>query len=368
MQAIPANRRTNRKPRQAARCAGSEKKQAALCPAGHIADGFLKHRFLPLYHQEGLIPCKKQVERNFFKSLSQLAGCCSFLPLNVSAKPYPYNILLSYWDAQQQINDVKKDTELFIITNDRSEVMLYSKETVQTGSTLYYIPVMPLYRLLQDRRQKQCAELLLSVFAYLFRMAGVPYYRDQGSYLFHHYEIMEEWTESEMDGGDTQDYLQNRSALRIAAYYGDRMHRKIYNLYHLTHFRERIDGFVPQNRFQRDCLKIARDAFNIWEQYPKHTIYEHIPDEWEQDEEENGDYEEKIRIDEYISFISENEGSLFDSLSQMVNDEFNEMGFVQEPTVTTVYDQSDKEAESLDFERRLLDMITDLCTLLNELQ
>jgi hypothetical protein len=77
--------------------------------------------------------------------------------------------------------------------------------------------------------------------------------------------------------------------------------------------------------------------------------------------------EENIRVNEYISFIAESEGSLYDSLSEMVNSEFNERGNIEEPVIIRLYNQLNEQRDSLDFERRLFAMITDLCTLLNDL-
>ena len=49
MEIISANRSIRRKRKQFARCTGDKKEQANLSTVGVIADGFLKHQFLPLF-------------------------------------------------------------------------------------------------------------------------------------------------------------------------------------------------------------------------------------------------------------------------------------------------------------------------------
>jgi len=103
MDTLSADRRIRRKPEQAARRAGSSKEQNALRSEGFIANNFIKYRFLPVYEQAEIIPHKKEVEKGFFKSLSILAEAHHFSLLDVSDRPYPYNILLAHWDASQQL-------------------------------------------------------------------------------------------------------------------------------------------------------------------------------------------------------------------------------------------------------------------------
>jgi hypothetical protein len=75
-----------------------------------------------------------------------------------------------------------------------------------------------------------------------------------------------------------------------------------------------------------------------------------------------------VRAGQYISFIAENEGWLFDNMVQMVESELNECSHIEEPTITQVFD--DPKAvlcEGLGFEHRILQLIHDLCTILNQL-
>ncbi|PMX76362.1 hypothetical protein C1Y21_34515, partial [Pseudomonas sp. MPR-R2A3] len=70
------------------------------------------------------------------------------------------------------------------LVQDRMKTFFISEERYQTGSTLYYIPVMPLFEMLHDPKRKRTAHLLVSVCSYLYHIADIPYYRQENSYLY----------------------------------------------------------------------------------------------------------------------------------------------------------------------------------------
>ncbi len=364
MAIISTDRHIRRKPQQAARCSSGKKKQTTVCTAAQSADGILKHRFLPLYQAADKLPPKKQAERDFFKSLSTLAQKQAIEVMNVSDKPYPYNVLLAHWDAACKLGERLAEHELIIATDENKNTVLVSKETCDTGASLYYIPILPLYRLLQDKKQKRAAELLLSVFAYLYHVADVPYYRDEYTFAYTNYEILKEWMEEDCET-DQEDLDKYKSDFNVAFHYGDVMQRKLFNKYHLKQFRERVEQYAPCSPFELDCLKTAKDTLDLYEQYPNHTIYKHI----EVQETEDNDYEEnqRIEIGEYVSFIADSTGNLYQTFSEMVNNDFNERPNMSIPVLKTVYDNTQLDKDDLEFERLFFSMLCDLCTILNDL-
>jgi hypothetical protein len=250
--------------------------------------------------------------------------------MGVENKPYPYNILLAHMHIQKQLRKSEQDIELSIIQEDDSYIKLTTTHTYDTGMTLYYIPVLPLYRLLQKKKQKQTAELLLSVFAYLYHIAGIPYYRDDYSALSYYYECMEEWLMDDLECNDTEQLNSDFSEFNEASYYGDVMLRKMYNPYQLNSFQQRIDNYKPSNSFQKDCLCVANKARRLLLEYPDCTIFRNTSNqEFEFDD-------EVIKAEQYISFIADNEGLLYENIARMVNDEFNECGEIQQPTILQI--------------------------------
>ncbi|TCN59590.1 hypothetical protein [Flavobacterium circumlabens] len=71
-------------------------------------------------------------------------------------------------------------------------------------------------------------------------------------------------------------------------------------------------------------------------------------------------------MEKYISFIADTKGWLYESLSESINNEFNEYGAMEEPTICKHFDASAITAGSLDFENRLFPLLNDLCGLLYE--
>nr|WP_315246697.1 hypothetical protein [uncultured Flavobacterium sp.] len=361
MQTIQAVRGIRRKHKQASRCAPSKKEPKQFGSARTPADGFLRHSFLPLFEMGKKIPDQFQIENDFFNSLAILTGLYGFEVLDTTGKSYPYNILLAHCDAQKQLNSLGRDIELSIMQED-SSVKLATKHIYNTCNTLYYIPVLPLYRLLQNRKQKQTAELLLSVFACLYHIAGIPYYREDSSCLFYHYECMEEWLIDDLEDEESENGNSMISELNTASYYGDVMHRKMYNPYHLSVFEKRIGSYKFNNSFEKDCLSVAKQALALMLEYPSGTIFQNTSNEVFESE------EGIIRAEQYISFIAHTDGALYENIARVINDEFNECCEIEEPTILQIYDaQNELTRKALDFEYRLFPLLNDLCTLLNNM-
>lgn len=361
MQTIQAVRGIRKRHKQTTRCAPSKKEPKQFSSARSFADGFLRHSFLPLFERSKKIPDQNQVEKDFFNSLAILTRLYGFEVLNTTGKSYPYNILLAHADIQKQLNSLGRDIELSIMQDD-SSVKLASKHVYNTCNTLYYIPVLPLYKLLQDRKQKQTAELLLSVFAYLYHIAGIPYYREDSSCLYYHYECMEEWMIDELEDEESETGNSMISELNTASYYGDVMHRKMYNPYHLSVFEKRISSYKFNNSFEKDCLSVAKKALALMLEYPDCTIFQSTSNrEFENDE-------GIIRAEQYISFIADTDGLLYENIARVINDEFNECSEIEEPTLLQIYDsENELTHKALDFECRMFPLLNDLCTLLNNM-
>ncbi|KUJ59496.1 hypothetical protein AR687_22770 [Flavobacteriaceae bacterium CRH] len=362
MQTIQTARGIRRKHKQASRCAGSKKETEQFRSARTTADGFLRHSFLPLFEQAKNLPDRFLVENDFFNSLAILTRLYGFETMDVTNKSYPYNILLAQTEIQKQLIQSGQDIELKIVQDDDGTVKLVTNHTYNTSNTLYYIPVLPLFRLLQNRKQKQTAELLLSVFAYLYHIAGIPYYRENNSYLFYTYECMEEWLLEDLQDEDCESGNNMMSELNNAVYHGDIMLRKIYNPYHLKAFEKRIETYNPSTSFEKDCLSVGRQALALLREYPGDTIFRNTSNR-EFDSEEG-----IIRAEQYISFIADSDGLLYENIARVVNDEFNECSQMEEPTVLQIYDtQNELSNTALDFEYRLFPLLNDLCTLLSNM-
>jgi hypothetical protein len=249
-----------------------------------------------------------------------------------------------------------------MVEDDNGQVNAVTVDTYEMNQTLNYIPVLPLYRLLRNKKRKHAGELLISVFAYLNHEAGIPYYRDNCTPMDYNYEMLYEWYAEERESYQEAEFNSMMSDFRAVVHYGDVIFRKIYNRYHLQHFAERVNRFVPCDAFDTDCLSIARAALRLYESYPQQSVFRHI----QPIEDEDADAG-IIRAEEWISFVADTRGWLYEQLEQTINNQFQECGYVEEPKLVTVFDKPDTPIETLDFEYALFEMIGDLCTLLNDI-
>jgi hypothetical protein len=362
MQTIQAVRGIRRKHKPIARCAGDKKEQEQFRSARIPTDGFLRQSFLPLFEQGENLPNPIQTQKGFFDSLAILTRLYGFERVEVTNKSYPYNIFLTHEHIQKQLRKSHQDIELKILQDYDGIVKLATNHIYNTSHTLYYIPVLPLYRLLQNKKQKQTAELLLSVFAYLYHIVGIPYYRENNSYLFYQYECMEEWLIDDLEDEESEEDNSMISEFNKAMCYGDIMLRKMYNPYNLNCFQKRIDNYKSSTSFEKDALNVTKKALALLREYPSETIFSNTSNcEFDNDE-------GVIKAEQYISFVADNDGLLYENIVRIVNDEFNECSQIEEPTVLQIYDtENDLSNNVLDFEYRLFPLINDLCTLLNNM-
>ncbi|SCY74617.1 hypothetical protein SAMN02927916_3156 [Flavobacterium anhuiense] len=340
----------------------NQKGQTAVRTSGYVANDFLRTSFLPRLKETEIVQaCREnaKMERDFYTSLSKLAE-----HYDINLKPsqflgYPYNIALALKDAEEQLKQKVRNWEEIRLVQDSKKTFFTSEERYSTGSTLYYIPVIPLYRWLKNPKRKQIAQLFLSVCSYLYHLADIPYYRQENSYLYWMYEMHKDWVTEDDYGEDTENNLREFAQ---AEWIGDRMEQKIYNNANLKHFKDRIDRFKVKDKIDIDCLKVAQEAYAIYQKYPSESIFRNAKPNGEANEE---DMDNIISMQKYISFCADGKGWLMDNLVQSVNNELQEYGQMEEPIIIKRFDGSDIIANTLEFENRLLSMIDELTYILN---
>jgi len=343
---------------------GAER-QTAIRTNSNATNGILKCTFLPkLKTAKSVQACEEttKTERDFYQSLSKLAEHYRIEPMQTKDFGYPYNIALSMWDMEAKLKRTNTNWDGFKLIQDSKKTYLTSEERYNTGTTLYYIPIVPLFQMLKDPKRKKTAQLLLSVYSYLYHIADIPYYRQENSYLFWMYEMMTDWVEQDDETAETETY---KSELRQAEQIGDKIERKLFNSINLKLFKQRLNNFKSRDTFDKDCLQIACNMFALYTEYPTASIFRNAP-MYEEDPDNDDTENEAIGMQKYISFIADTKGWLYESLSDSINNEFNEYGVMEEPTISKSFDGSEITATNLDFENRLFALLNDLCGLLYE--
>ncbi len=343
-------------------CQRNPKGQTAVRTDTHAADSFLRNSFLPkLAEMELAEPCNETAtrERDFYQSLSLVAEHYQIQPMQTQIYGYPYNMALALWNLEEQLKSKVKDWEEITLEQQNKKTFLTSQERYNTGATLYYIPVVPLYRLLKQKKRKQNALLLLSVCSYLYHGVNIPYYRQENSFLHWQYEMLKEWL---TDDDESEEAFICKIEFDQADWIGDRMEKKIFNPANLTYFKERLNCFKCKDALDLDCLKLAQEAFTLLGQYPNENVFRNARPNGET---EIDDRENSVTMDTYVSFYADGKGWLHQHLIQCVNSELQEYGEIEEPCILKRFDGSNITENNLDFENRLFALLEELIDLLN---
>ena len=149
----------------------STKRQAEIRTDSNVTNGFLKSAFLPKLQTAQSVQACKKTERDFYQSLSNLAEHYSIEPMLTQEYGYPYNMALAVWDAETKLKRTNINWDSLRLVQDSRNTYFVSEERYEAGMTLYYIPIVPLFRMLHDKERKQSSQLLLSVCSYLYRIA-----------------------------------------------------------------------------------------------------------------------------------------------------------------------------------------------------
>lgn len=346
-------------------CKRSTERQMEIRTDSHATNDILKCTFLPkLKTEQSLQACGEttKMERDFYTSLSKLAEHYRIEPMRTKEFGFPYNLVLSMWDMETNLKLTVTNWNSLRLVRDCRKTYLISGERYDTGTTLYYIPVVPLFEMLHDNKRKKNAQLLVSVCSYLYHIADIPYYRQEDSYLYWQYEMHKEWVERDDETDETECY---KSELRKAELIGDRIEQKLFNPINLRVFEQRLNRFNCLGTFDQECWQIACDAYALYTEYPNTTIFRNAAKP-EKDPYADDYDNEIVGMERYIAFVADTEGWLYESLEDSINNEFNENGEIEEPTICKRFDESDITATNLDFENRLFALLNDLCSLLYE--
>jgi hypothetical protein len=344
------------------RCERSSERQTQISTNANASDGFLKTSFLPkLQEPKTVQACQKtaKTEKDFYKSLSKLAEHYKIEPLPTNQFEYPYNIALAIWNIEEKLKERVLNWQEIRLVQDSKKTYFISEEKYNTGTTLYYIPIEPLYQMLHDPKRKRNAQLLISVCSYLYHIADIPYFRQEDTYLYWMYEMHKDWIEQDDETEETETY---KFEFNKAELIGDCIEKKLFNSINLKVFEQRLNSFKSCDTFDKDCWQMAYNAFALYTEYPHTSIFRNAP--IKNDPESEAEEYEVIGMEKYISFISQTKGWLYESITDRINNEFNEYGLMEEPTICKCFDQNEVTNTSLDFENRLFALLDDMCSLL----
>ncbi len=336
------------------------KRQSKIRTDCNATNGVLKCTFLPKLKMVQSIQTCKKTERDFYKSLSLLANHYHIIPMQSQQFYFPYNIALAMWDLKNKLKQTIENWEDVRLIKNEEKIYIESTERYDTETTLYYIPIIPLFKMLRNKKRRHTAKLLLSVCSYFYHIVNIPYYRQEESYLYWVYEMHKEWIELEEDTHEIKSYKRE---FIISEIIGDRIEQKLYNLANLKAFEKRINSFRVRDTLDKVCFKVASNAYALFKEYPTTSIFRNAR-LYEQNSYEYCD--EVIGMEKYIAFVADIKGWLYENLVESINNEFNECDKIEEPSIKKSFDGRRITTMNLDFEKRLFAVLNDLAGLLYE--
>lgn len=303
------------------------------------------------------------MEAEFFRSLDYLLSRYELPPINLGHLPFPQNVSAAYAEVSAAIRQQQANVNCLIIKDEQHRATLALLKTYDTGRCLYYIPVRPLWNLSQSAQQQPLAELLLSVYAYLYQVAHIPFYTGEASYLDGQYDSLQNWIdEAEYESGEDQAYAdEQRGQLLLLRDAGNRLMTFLRDKDWVGRFEARLGAYRQTEGHSEAIAELASRFLQLYAEYPTNGLFDHIRDDLIAPEET-----ERIRGEQYISFYWSGNDCLCDMLFEMVNNDFQECGITDEPVVLQLFDSPQTTfTGTLDFENRLFGLISQLCELLN---
>ena len=275
---------------------------------------------------------------------------------------FPQNIAALYGQAVKTLAGKDKRVELLLLEEEH-RIRLATVKEASTGTTLFYLPVYPLWKCRRDSKRKKVTDLLLSVFAYLHKIVGIPFFNGW-SYIGSKYSCMLEWIEeNEYDWEDTDTWRHDLYTVKAAIHCGERMHRQVNHPYHLSAWEDRLRIFRLGDALDVTVYDTAEKFHQLYKKYPTRSLADKVQTELLRPHEDS-----RMEMEQVCSFIWKEGGWLGEQLFEMVSCELNECCAADEPLTLQYFDTPQTVVtHDLDFETRLYDLLHDLSDVLRQL-
>jgi hypothetical protein len=336
---------------------GSTAKPVTKRTAGTHRNGFLNHVFQPFLGVA--FRDWRTAEQEFFASAKNLCALYGWTMPDISGLSFPENIRQTYKgiDAQQT---KEFDLTIKICQDEKHACCLSTAKVFDTGYHLYYIPVRPLWKMRGNPQEAKLYRLVRTLFAYLYQVAGIPFYNEPGT-VDGNYDTIKNWLEEEQE--DEEETYRNRqkTELKLLKKAGEILLPEIGKPFKLTELEVCLRRYGKTARANTCLMEVIYEFVKLIKDYPKRAIRETM--HYEEETEDNN----TIYWEQYISFYWSGEDCLNETLYRMVNDEFQEMCYQEEPLSLQWFDQPQEKANHVfDYEPRLFSLLDRLAELLND--
>jgi len=333
--------------------ASGQEKERTAHPTGNA---FLRHRFTAEHlcpHRE-LIAWRK-VERDYFRSLSNL---CAFYGLdvpNVTGMSYPQNIIQSLGQVSTELNGRREELELLLLQKENGCTSLATAKCYGVGNKLFYVPVAALHRLWKAGERIKTVRLAMSLCAYIYRVLDVPFYADESSYLCGTYRMLEEWfMETEEEWSDEEEYTEIMGELLFIRSAGEQLLSEIGKKRQLELLKKRTDAYIPRSENEKRLRSVCYQACMLKHDFPDRSLMESMSSDVSGDPSENHLYAEM-----FIGFYWGDESDLLaEHLTDYLNGHFNECSSGDEARALQFFSRKPKkEHHDLSFAKRAFELL-----------
>jgi PAS domain S-box-containing protein len=278
-------------------------------------------------------------------------------PCNVELANYRKDGTI-FWNEQVKSRDDK--LHCIVAKDENHTATLATVKQYDTGMTLYYIPVRPLWHWVNSKEGTHIADLLLGIFAYLHQVVGIPFYSESGSYLASEYDYIEQMVDEEQD---EEPYRQKqKDELYVMKNAGIKLLKLINDKERLAQFEPAVLNFRHTDKWELDWELLAIEFLQLYQAYPKRNIFDNIHSGLLYPADED-----RISADQYISFYWSGDDCLAECLFEMINAHFQEIAYMDEPMRVHLFDKlPENGTPDFDFETRLFDLINQLSKLLSD--
>ncbi|WEA01763.1 hypothetical protein [Mucilaginibacter sp. SJ] len=125
-------------------------------------------------------------------------------------------------------------------------------------------------------------------------------------------------------------------------------------------FADTVLNYANSEQRDNDLAILAIEFVQLYRAYPERCFCDNIrPDLY------YPEVEERIRVEEYISFYWSGNDTLVDNVMEMINCSFQEMGITDEPIDVKIFDKAvTNDTERFGFESRLFPLLGKLAEFL----
>ena len=341
------------------------RKPAPALPAQPVAPAFLRHRFLPLAGDHPVLSRNRRVQGEFFRSVDNLTRLYGLVVPEVTDLPYPLNIHTVFVQLKEQLERVQPALSLAILQTSDGVTTLATAKEVDLQGCLYYIPLLPIFRLLRRKKARQITPILLGIAAYIRQKMGMPCYSDWGSYMANVHGILEQWVD-DMDGErdekeSAEYYREFRRAERIGYY----MQRKLRQPVRITKMAAHFKAFVPAGIWETRLQQLAVYFLQLDLAFPDRCLFNEIPAGFLEDEARE---EDRVSKEQYLSFVYDHYSWLGEEVNDYVETSLQECPVVDAP-VTVQYFHEPQPVERHDpaYEEACLRLLNEFAYLLNNI-